>query len=177
MFDSLRPASLAVLAALAAGPVLAQEQPNASAIMLDASGAEIGSAKLVQGPAGILVHVKVTGLEPGAHGLHLHSVGVCDTGEDFETSEGHVGKAEGTHGLLNPEGPEPGDLPNLYVAADGIGDAEFFATMVSLGEGENDLLDEDGSAFIVHADPDDHRSQPIGGAGGRVACGVIEVVD
>ncbi|WP_055086658.1 superoxide dismutase family protein, partial [Jannaschia donghaensis] len=153
MTHSLRTATCALITALTALPAMAQDQQTASALMIDTTGAEIGSAKMVQGPAGILVHLKVTGLEPGAHGVHIHSVGVCDTGETFTTSEGHVGSG-GAHGLLNPDGPEAGDLPNIYVSADGIGDMEAYVTMASLGGEMNDLLDADGSAFIVHANPD-----------------------
>ena len=72
------------------------------------------------------------------------------------------------------DGPDSGDLPNLYVGADGSAMAEFFATRVSVAGGDMPaLLDEDGSAVIIHEQPDDHLTQPIGGAGGRIACGVI----
>ncbi|MDH3467668.1 MAG: superoxide dismutase family protein, partial [Gammaproteobacteria bacterium] len=84
------------------------------------------------------------------------------------------GKVEGAHGLMNPQGPEPGDLPNLFVGADGVGETELFTTLVSVSEGDHPLLDADGSTFIIHEAADDHLTQPIGGAGGRVACGVIE---
>ena len=77
--------------------------------------------------------------------------------------------------MRNPEGPDNGDLPNLFAAADGSAAAEFFTTRVSVASGSMPaLLDEDGSAVIIHANRDDHLTQPIGGAGGRVACGVIE---
>jgi Cu-Zn family superoxide dismutase len=45
---------------------------------------------------------------------------------------------------------------------------------VTLGEGDNSLFDADGSAIVVHADPDDYRSDPAGNSGDRIACGVIE---
>ena len=78
------------------------------------------------------------------------------------------------HGLRNPDGPDSGDLPNLYAAADGSAKAEFFTTLVSVAGGDVPaLLDADGSAVIIHEQPDDHLTQPIGGAGGRIACGVI----
>ena len=65
---------------------------------------------------------------------------------------------------------------NLYVGADGAARAEFFTTLVSVAVGGAlpALLDEDGSAVIIHEHPDDHLTQPIGGAGGRIGCGVIE---
>jgi len=164
--------SLALLAVLPMAPVNAAEQ--ASATLVNAEGAEIGVAHLVQAPTGVLIHVKVSGLAPGKHGLHLHSLGVCEGNEGFKTAKGHVGGAEGAHGLLNPAGPEPGDIPNIFVGADGNGQMEAFTSLVSLKGDKNNLLDADGSTFIIHENPDDHITQPIGGAGGRVACGIIK---
>ena len=160
----------AIAASLAPLAVAAQV---ASAELINTAGAPIGTATLTQGPNGVLVHVKVTGLEPGKHGLHLHSHGVCATEDGFKSAAGHVGLKEGGHGLMNPEGPEPGDLPNLFVAADGSGEMEAFSDMLSLEGGANGLLDADGSSFIIHENGDDHLSQPIGGAGARVACGFL----
>ena len=65
------------------------------------------------------------------------------------------------HGLRNPDGPDNGDLPNLFVAADGTARAEFFTTLVSVTGGDMPaLLDDDGSAVIIHENPDDHLTQP-----------------
>ena len=147
---------------------------GAKATMINKEGAEIGFARLTQAPTGVLIHIKVSGLKPGKHGLHLHSLGVCEPGAGFKTAKGHVGKVKGAHGLMNPKGPEPGDLPNLFVGADGVGETEVFTTMVSIKKGDHPLLDSDGSTFIIHEAPDDHITQPIGGAGARVACGIIE---
>ncbi len=150
-----------------------QAAEKASASLINIEGKEIGVAHLVQGPNGVLLHVKVSGLTPGKHGLHLHSHGVCEPGAGFKTAKGHVGKVEGAHGLLNPKGPEPGDLPNIFVGADGTGEMEAFTTLVSL-KGDETLLDANGSTFIIHEKADDHITQPIGGAGARVACGIIK---
>lgn len=147
---------------------------DANAMMINKQGKEIGFAHLIQTPTGVLIHIKVSGLQPGKHGLHLHSFGVCEPSTGFKSAKGHVGKVEGAHGLMNPQGPEPGDLPNLFVGSDGVGEAEIFTTMVSVKGGDNPLLDADGSTFIIHEAADDHMTQPIGGAGGRVACGIIE---
>ncbi|MEG1029664.1 MAG: superoxide dismutase family protein, partial [Brevundimonas sp.] len=76
---------------------------------------------------------------------------------------------------LNAQGPDDGDLPNLYAAADGSAHGEFFTTKARIsqdGPGQW-LWDADGSALVIHANPDDHNSQPIGGAGDRVACAVL----
>ena len=145
----------------------------AAARITNTEGSEIGSVTFRQAPTGVLVSVDVTGLPPGGHGIHLHAVGSCSP--DFKASGGHINPDGIPHGLLNPEGGDSGDLPNLYAAADGSARAEFFTTRVSLEGGDlAALLDADGSAVIIHASPDDHMSQPIGGAGGRIACGVIE---
>lgn len=159
-------------AALLATGALAQDKaaPTAQAALVGADGEALGEASLTQGPAGVLIHLRVEGLTPGAHGLHLHAVGECKHEGGFDSATGHVGKEDGGHGLLNMDGPEPGDLPNLFVAEDGTGEMEAYTTLVTV-EG---LLDADGSSFIIHESADDHLSQPIGGAGGRVACGVIE---
>ncbi len=160
-----------------AAPLLAAHAGDgaktASATLFNTSGEEIGMASMVQGPHGVLLHIKVSGLTPGKHGLHLHSHGACEAHTGFKSAKGHVGKVEGAHGLLNPNGPEAGDIPNIFIGADGTGQMEAYSTLFSLGHGENNLLDEDGSAFVIHEGADDHITQPIGGAGGRVACGVI----
>ena len=153
---------------------VASEPATASAVMIDRNGDEIGFANIMQGPHGILIHIRVSDLTPGKHGLHLHSAGVCNPEDGFTSSMGHVGKAPGAHGLMNPDGPEAGDLPNIFVGADGIGETELFTHLVSIGEGPGEnLMDTDGSAFVIHENPDDHITQPIGGAGPRVACGVV----
>lgn len=140
------------------------------------TGASAGTATFRQGPTGVLIRVEATGLTPGWHGLHLHGVGRCD-GPKFESAGSHVkhGAGGAVHGLVNPEGPEPGDLPNLYAGADGRAFAEVFTTGAALVEGAGGqyLLDADGSAILIHAMADDHMAQPIGGSGDRVACGVI----
>ncbi|QSP93905.1 superoxide dismutase family protein [Marinobacter salinisoli] len=163
-----------IIAAVAMTAHADNHMKKASADLINSSGEVIGMANLMQGPNGVLIHVRVTGLEPGKHGLHLHSHGDCLPDTGFESAKGHVGKVEGAHGLMNPKGPEPGDLPNIFVGEDGVGEMEAFTSMVSLDDSKHGLLDEDGSTFIIHQNADDHITQPIGGAGPRVACGTIE---
>ncbi|MFW2587761.1 superoxide dismutase family protein [Sagittula sp. SSi028] len=162
-------AALTALGLLCATAATAQTAAPVTSDIIGLEGAPIGEATLTEGPNGLLIHLRVEGLEPGKHGLHLHAEGTCDPSEGFTTSGGHVGKIEGGHGLLNPDGPEMGDLPNLFVASDGIGEMEAFTSLVTL----ETLLDEDGAAFIIHENADDHLTQPIGGAGDRVACGIL----
>ena len=162
-----------LVAVLAAGASGAGAAAHAVAELVDAEGNAIGTARIEQAPHGVLMLVEVTGLPPGAHGIHLHGTGSC--APDFKAAKGHVNPQGVEHGLRNPNGPDAGDLPNLHVAADGTATAEFYTERVSVGTGANKpaLLDADGSALIIHANPDDHMTQPIGGAGGRIGCGVI----
>jgi len=159
---------LVFVLALAASPALA----DATAAIVNTDKKGIGKATFEQTKTGVLITVEVTGLPPGPHGIHLHSVGTCDP--NFKASKGHINPGKVKHGLRNPAGPDNGDLPNIFAASDGKAQAEIFTTRVSLTGSKAALLDSDGSALIIHANRDDHLAQPIGGAGGRIACGVIK---
>lgn len=139
------------------------------------AGQDMGSATLTEAPRGLIVRVEAKGLAPGWHGLHFHEKADCSSA-DFKSAGGHMHHdMPVAHGLLNPAANETGDLPNLYAAADGTAMAEIFTPSVSLSVADRaPLLDADGSALVIHAAPDDHTSQPIGGAGARVACAVIK---
>lgn len=150
---------------------------SANVALADGEGASAGTATLRQGPQGVVIRVEATGLTPGWHGIHLHAVGTCE-GPAFQSAGSHVhdGAGEAVHGLLNEGQSDSGDLPNVYADAQGRVNAEVFTTFARLADsgGGEHLLDEDGSALLIHASPDDHTSQPIGGSGDRVACGVIQ---
>ena len=145
---------------------------RATGDLMGNEGNTIGNVNMIEGPNGIVMEVSIDqgGLTPGWHAIHIHQTGDCsDTGE-YTASGGHVGKLDGGHGLLNPGGPEPGDLPNLYAFEDGSVNFETFTGLVTL----SDVMDDDGGAIIIHEGRDDHMSQPIGGAGGRIACAVVQ---
>lgn len=166
--------ALALAATLGSAPALATER--ASAQLVDRQGGTVGQATLSESPHGVLIHVAAKGLPPGPKAIHIHSVGSCDDGAaGFVASKGHLNPAAKPHGLMNPEGPDAGDLPNLFVHADGSVEAEFFTTFASLGGagGRPAILDVDGAALVIHENRDDHATQPIGGAGARHFCGVI----
>lgn len=140
--------------------------------ILGKDGKKIGELSLTAAPSGTLIELDVAAgsLEPGKHGLHFHETADCSDAGQYKKSGSHAGHGEGKHGLLNPNGPEPGDLPNLIAAADGSAKVELFTGLIKLDE----LKDQNGSALIIHAKPDDHKSQPIGGAGDRIACAAIK---
>lgn len=143
--------------------------------LINGAGQPAGTITLKQGRTGLLMLVEANGLTPGWHGIHIHAMGTCEA--PFTSAGAHINHAENKapHGLLNPQGPDDGDLPNIYADANGVVKAELFTTTARLAETGNGqwLLDRDGSAIVIHANADDHASQPIGGAGDRVACGEI----
>ncbi|MBU1377687.1 MAG: superoxide dismutase family protein [Alphaproteobacteria bacterium] len=164
------PRLLALTTALAlCASVATAQSPQTTAELKNATGQAIGKVTLVEAPKGVLLKVEVKGLAPGWHGLHFHEKADCSKA-DFTSAGAHTSHGgDRVHGLLNPKANETGDLPNIYVAADGTGSTEVFSSLVTLGE----LKDADGSAVLIHAGADDHQSQPIGGAGARVACAEV----
>ncbi|WP_174275157.1 superoxide dismutase family protein [Sphingomonas bacterium] len=160
--------------ALIAMPAQAQVSPHTFALK-NASGGSAGTVTLTDAPKGLLVHVEATGLTPGWHGIHIHEKADCSDAA-FKTAGAHVHSAVPVvHGLLNPAASDQGDLTNIYAGADGAAKADIATTMASLAgmAGTAKLLDADGSAIVIHAKPDDYTTQPIGGSGDRVACGVV----
>lgn len=165
----------AVIAALlAASPALAQT--TATAVIKTGDGKDAGVVTATEAPHGVLLKLELKSLTPGWHAIHFHEKGDCGA-PDFKSAGAHVHTtAQVTHGLLNPAANDSGDLPNVFAGSDGAATAEVYSTLVSLkgAGGRPALLDGDGSSIVVHASPDDHNTQPIGGAGARAACGVIK---
>ena len=169
------------IAALAFGgliaPALAQQQTvqTFEGPIMGAKGDNIGKITIRGGENATIVRITINagGLSPGWHGIHFHQVGDCSDAGKYELSKGHVNHDDAKHGLLNAEGPDQGDLPNIYANADGSVNAEVSSESVLL-TGDEGLKDKDGSALVIHAGEDDHASQPIGNAGARVACAVIK---
>jgi Cu-Zn family superoxide dismutase len=170
MRQDLVPAAIALASALALGsPAVAGGSATAS--LKDASGNEVGKAALTETPSGVLVRLDLTGVPKGEHALHFHAVGKCEP-PDFKSAGPHFNPGEHKHGLENPEGPHAGDMPNLHVPGDGKLSLEVLNPAVTLS-GKSALLDDDGSALVLHAAADDYRTDPAGNAGDRIACGVI----
>lgn len=145
---------------------------TATTQLLGANGELRGTARLEQRPAGTQVLVMVEGMAPGTYGAHLHAVGKCDA-PDFKTAGPHFNPAMKQHGHDNPMGAHAGDLPNLVVAADGRGTFTEQLPDLTLTGGTAPLLDADGAAVVVHAGPDDYKTDPSGNSGDRIACGVL----
>lgn len=164
---------LAALATLAA-PALAQEKTGTADIM-DLDGKSLGVLTLTEMDGHIQITGQLQGLPGGSHGIHIHETGTCDAEGKFASAGGHFNPTGHKHGMDNPEGPHAGDLPNIAASAEGGGAlVDIMDDSVTLGDGDNSLFDADGSAIVVHADPDDYKSDPSGNSGDRIACGVIE---
>lgn len=157
--------------------VAVSAQEVATANIIDANGKAIGSAILMQIGAKLEIDMKLSGLSPGLHGVHIHETGKCE-GPDFKSAGGHFNPTHAQHGLKNPTGPHAGDLPNLQ--ADEKGNAPYTESTdhITLLDGQTSLFDADGSSIVIHASADDEMTDPSGNSGARIACGVIErVVD
>jgi len=157
---------------LASFPLLVAASPAATATLRDAQGKVVGTATLAPADGGVRIAVRVTGVPPGPHGFHVHATGKCE-GPEFKSAGGHFNPGAREHGLENPKGAHAGDMPNLTAGADGTGEGEFLARGASLQPGSGSLFPEGGTAVVLHAAPDDMKSDPAGNAGARIACGVI----
>jgi Cu-Zn family superoxide dismutase len=136
--------------------------------LINSQGQQIGTVTASQTSGGVTLAISASGLPHGLHGVHVHAVGRCDAPK-FETAGGHWNPAERHHGLSNPQGPHAGDLPNITVSSSGVAMETVVLSHASLAA----LADADGSAFVIHADPDDYMTDPSGNSGARIACAVL----
>ena len=163
-----------VTVVLLAVPARAEDASNAqraSAVLKDASGKEVGRAVFTATPSGALLDLKLDGVPPGVHALHIHAVGKCDP-PDFKSAGPDFNPDQTKHGIMNSEGPHAGDLPNIHVPPDGKLEVEFLNPVVTISQ-EAALLDTDGTSIVIHANADDYKTDPDGNSGPGIACGVI----
>lgn len=169
LFATLPAAALALAGCQTTGQLPSNR--IAEATFRTASGLPAGSAQFVSDGSSVNVVVAVAGFTPGPHGMHLHTTGKCD-GPDFSSAGPHLNPSAHQHGFENPQGAHLGDLPNVIVNSAGTGSAT--ATLRGTpAEVMTALFDSDGTAIVVHAGPDDYKTDPSGNSGGREACGVV----
>jgi Cu-Zn family superoxide dismutase len=173
--------AVAAVVAFAGATTIRAQRAAPKAAHADIKGEGItGTADFVETQQGtgkiVNVTVTVAGLKPGNHGIHLHAVGKCTP--DFAAAGGHFDP--GPFGNTDPDANHPyhmGDIPQLAAGADGKATLKTVTTRVTLSDGPLSLFDADGSAIIVHGNPDQGiTGEPKSGVSGgpRIACGVIE---
>lgn len=133
-----------------------------------------GTVTFVERSGKLIVDGRFHGLTPGLHGIHIHEKGDCSA-PDAMSAGGHYNPTGEPHGGPDSAKRHGGDLGNL--TADASGNARLSATLdagvVGIGKLAGNSIN--GKAMVIHADPDDLKSQPAGNSGKRVACGVIRM--
>ena len=129
-----------------------------------------GTIRFNEAPPQVRIVGDITGLPPGKHGLHIHEKGDCSA-PDASSAGGHFNPEKHMHGA--PDAPEHhmGDLGNITADAKGKAHVNLTVTFLTIAEDPNTIA---GKGLIVHAQEDDLKSQPVGNAGARLACGVIQ---
>ncbi len=169
MRNSLLVATAALL--LAACATTVPDGPSATANVRPASGSQVhGSVTFTQVGSRVRVVAEIAALTPGMHGFHIHEKGDCSA-PDAMSAGAHFNPHGGKHGAHNSNPRHAGDFGNLVANEYGRANVSILVDGLTVGKGADGVI---GRALVVHADPDDLRSDPAGNAGGRVGCGVIE---
>jgi Cu-Zn family superoxide dismutase len=160
-------------AAGGAGGTQAAQVTKAICVIHPLGGSSVaGKVVFTQARGGVEVNAEITGLAPGEHGFHVHEFGDC-TMADGTCAGAHFNPSGAPHGGPDDDRRHAGDLGNVKADASGKATYKRVDKMLSLN-GPSSII---GRSIIVHADPDDLKSQPSGNAGARVGCGVIGIAD
>ena len=148
---------------------------RAAAVNLASASGSLVSGRLDVTPMRDGVHLtgEIGGFAPNSvHAIHIHEKGDCSAA-DASSAGGHFNPTGSPHGKVDSGAHHGGDMDNIRANGEGVAKVSVHAAGVTLGGGApNDVA---GKAVIVHAAPDDYKTQPTGNAGGRQACGVITV--
>jgi len=152
-------------------PQLIASQQIGQGELIRSDGAPAGRLKLVSDGEAVTLSISASNLPEGKHGFHLHQTGQCD-GPDFKSAGGHLNPLGKEHGTESKNGSHVGDLSNLDVSA-ANSEPQEFAVTGTVEQITDWIFDADGTAVVVHADPDDYKTDPSGAAGARIACAVL----
>ena len=163
--------ALTAAALLAACQSTPDPAPRATAALQPTKGNKaFGEATFEQAGDKVRVIVFAQGLRPDAeHGFHIHEAGDCSSGDGM-SAKGHFNPHGKPHGDPKSAERHAGDLPSLKAGKDGRARLDVTVDAITLGAGAASIV---GRGLIIHADPDDYKTQPTGNAGARLACGVI----
>lgn len=157
--------------ALIAASASAQEPTKAIAVLHPTKGSNVeGTVTFTKSENEIKIVADVTGLTPGKHGFHIHEFGDCSS-PDGKAAGGHFNPTNNPHAGHDAEQRHEGDMGNLEADSAGKAHLELTDKMMMMS-GEKSII---GRGVIVHEKADDLKSQPVGNAGGRLACGVIGI--
>lgn len=153
-----------------ATPPAAYTHSTAAATIRDLAGARVGTATFTDSHAGLIVSGTVSDIGRGAHAIHIHAIGKCES--PFTTAGSHFNPNRNLHGFRASQGAHLGDLPNINMPAAGASGFEFLLVGVTV-RGPGGLLSGPGTSIVIHSTRDDYLTDPEGDSGGRLACGVI----
>jgi len=150
-----------------------EQDKKAVAVIQSKSDSHVtGEATFREEGGKVNLEVMIVGAEPGPHAVHLHEKGDC-TAPDGASAGGHWNPTHENHGKWGTAPFHRGDIGVIEVGADGKGTLTLTTDLWTIGGApETDVV---GKAVIVHAKADDFTTQPTGNAGGRIACGVVEL--
>ncbi|MGZ8269447.1 MAG: superoxide dismutase family protein [Burkholderiales bacterium] len=163
-------AAAAALAVLAGGETVPPHSMRASAPLQPTTGNKAsGEVTFEEAIGKVRIRANVQGLAPGReHGFHIHEVGDCSA--NAENAKGHFNPDGKPHGHFAAAERHAGDLPALRADDAGRGQLDTTVDRITLTPAAASII---GRAVVVHADPDDYKTQPAGNSGARIACGVI----
>jgi len=146
--------------------------PKATADLQPTKGSKTaGKVTFTQSGDKVRVAGEVTGLRPGQeHGFHIHEAGDCSSGDGM-SAKGHFNPMKRPHGQPGSSDRHAGDMPSLKADANGNAKVDATLDIITVSPGAASVV---GKGLIVHAQPDDYKTQPTGNAGARLACAVIQ---
>jgi superoxide dismutase, Cu-Zn family len=172
--------SLIVIVTFIGVAVAAPKPKPVTVEMKDGAGKSVGTVKIQQQGSGVEFKLNLKGVPAGEHAFHVHHNAACEADpakpdDAFKSAGPHFNPTAKKHGLQNPDGPHAGDMPNFTAKANGTYSGKIADPNVTLEpNAANSLYANGGTSIMVHAKPDDMKTDPAGNAGARIACGVIK---